>query len=369
MGTGPLLARADALLNVHRPDEALVLIHRALSQDPHDPLAHMLAARAHIAAERWNEAGAAAGRALQADPGSSDAALLLAVTENGARDFTAARAWAIEAVRLGPDRARAHALLAQLDAGQGNDDDAVERAVGAVGLAPDDAFVHLSLGVVLHRTGRYASAEQALRAALALDPQDSDALSTLGETLAARGRPADAAELLQLAARANVRDETIHQDMLRYVRGAAWGLATAPVLALILGITLLFATNVVSVIPGLLIMFVVAGARIRRLRHFPPEARRLINRRARQRSAWESAGPAGFRPWWWRILVRTPLAARAVACWLLAVAVVATPGADTLSVGLAVPCVALATWVTVLWRRARRRATATLPFYDAEYVP
>ncbi|WP_354702201.1 Beta-barrel assembly-enhancing protease [Paraconexibacter sp. AEG42_29] len=368
MSTGALLARAGALLDVHRPDEALVLIHQALGQDPHNPVAHLLAARAHIAAERWDAAGSAAGLALQADPESSDAALLLAVIENGAGDFDAARAWAIEAVRLGPDRARAHALLAQLDAGKGNDDDAVERAIGAVGLAPDDAFVHLSLGVVLHRSGRYAAAEQALRAALALDPQDSNALSTLGETLAARGRPADAAELLQLAARANVRDETIQQDMLRYVRGAAWGLATLPVMLLILVITLLSATSVPSVAIGAATLVAVGGARVRRLSHFPPEVRRLLNRRARQRSAWESAGPAGFRPWWWRILVRTPLAARAVACWLAALAFVAAPDEEATTagnLGLGLAFVALAGWVTYLWWRARRHATATLDFYDA----
>ncbi len=90
-------------------------------------------------------------------------------------------------------------------------------------MAPDSAFVHLSIGLVLAADGRHAAAEAALRLALELDPADAEAITALAEAIAAWGRVEDAAELPALAARTDPRDASVHESIVRYVRGAASG--------------------------------------------------------------------------------------------------------------------------------------------------
>lgn len=354
----PDLQRAEALIDLHRPDEALVLVHAAMARDPQDPEPHLVASRAHLAATRYDAMRTAARKALSLDPESSVAMWLVAIAFSATGDHGEARSWAAEAVRLAPDDSVARALLAELDSLCGRHEQAIAGAEQGVGLDPYDAFAHLTLGNTLYADGRYLAAEQALRHALALAPTDAQALTALGETLAARGRPEDAAELLQLAARADIRDESIHQDMLRYVRRAGWGLATWPIIVLlcVLGYTIPLAV-------GLYL------ARRQRLHRFPPEVRRLLNRRSLKRAAFESGGPTGFRLWWWRVIVRIPLAPRALLLFLAWLAWLATRlivhahwnDGDWV---IAVAFGAIPPLLTFQWFVARRKSLEPHPFYS-----
>ncbi|MGI8428288.1 MAG: tetratricopeptide repeat protein [Solirubrobacteraceae bacterium] len=353
----PDLQRAEALVDLHRPDEALVLVHAAMARDPQDPVPHLVAARAHLVAKRYDAMQTAARKALSLDPQSSIAMRLVAIALSAMGNLKRARFWAAEAVRLAAEDSRAHALLAQLDSLGGRHEQAIAGAEQAVGLDPYDPFAHRTLGNALYADGRYLAAEQALRHALALDPTDAQTLTALGETLAARGRPQDAAELLQLAARADIRDETIHQDMLRYVRRAAWGLATWPIILLL--------SFLLYTIPLAVALYI---ARRQRLHRFPPEVRRLLNRRSLKRAAFDPGGPTGRRLWWWRVIVRIPLAPRALLLllgWLawLAIRLIAdTPwyASDRvlwIAFGMIPP------FLTFRWFAARRKSLEPHPFY------
>lgn len=329
------LERADALIDLHRPEQALELAQAAMARAPQDPAPHLIAARAHLAAGSYDDAEQAARQALSLDPLSSHAARLIAIALGNTRDQKGARKWALEAVRLAPEDTYAHALLAQLLSNSDRHRDAIAHAEQAVSLDPENDFAHFTLGRVLYQDGRFLASEHALRHALALDPTDAPTLSALGETLAARGRPEDAAELLQLAARADVRDESIHQDMLRYVRRAAAGLATWPIIGFFCLITFTAAiehgrstTTLERLVYPPLFALIALGlylARRRRLHRFPPEARRLLNRRSRTFEAFEWEGPSGLRPWWWLLIVRIPLTVRALAFWLVWLFVLSSP--------------------------------------------
>jgi Flp pilus assembly protein TadD len=366
------LERAEALLAVHRPDAALEALRPAMAAEPDDPRPHLLAARAHLAASRHSEMRSAAQEALRRDPESAHAARLIAIAASLEGDKHAAEHWAHEAVRREPDDSRAQGLLAELDSIAGRHAAAIGGAEEAVRLDPDDPYPHYVLGLALHRSGRFAAAEQALRHSLTLDPTDAAALTALGETIAARGRPADAAELLQLAARSDIRDESIHQDMLRYVRGAAGGLATWPIIAFVAFEAALGGVFTAVLAPIAIGLYL---ARRRRLGRFPPEVRRLLNRRSLKLSAFESAGPAGYRPWWWRIVVRIPLATRVAVTWLLWLLWLTVPLDPDVEWQTSDWIVVLAfgaipIFLTVRWIVARRRARAPHPFYGpADRLP
>ena len=62
------LARASAMLDVRRFDEASALLARVVSAEPESGRAWCLMARAHLGAERYTEAISAANRAVSLDP-------------------------------------------------------------------------------------------------------------------------------------------------------------------------------------------------------------------------------------------------------------------------------------------------------------
>jgi tetratricopeptide (TPR) repeat protein len=354
-----LVARAEALIDLLRPAEAIDLVNQALSGDPHAAELHAVAARAYLALDRPGQALTAATRALKLDPEYAPAALLVALAYNALARFDDALTWSQKARELAPYDSAAHAISAQLEAGRGKRRLALELAEHAVSLDPDSAFVHLSYGVVLERTGQYAAAEQALRHALSIDPHDAIALSTLGQVLAERGRGRDAAELLQLAARSDIRDESIHQDMVRYTRRAGWGFATVPVMVLLL-VMIVFAQEPTSrIVEGVLLVLLIA-LRLQRLWRFPPEARRLILRRSGRRDAFEIQGAPGWRPWWWHLIVRIPPAARVAVIW--AIVAVAALDRDSES-GAPYLWALVACAITARWLRVLVRARRTLPMY------
>jgi len=62
------LARASAMLDVRRFDEASELLARVVSAEPESSRAWCLMARAHLGAERYTEAVTAANQAMALDP-------------------------------------------------------------------------------------------------------------------------------------------------------------------------------------------------------------------------------------------------------------------------------------------------------------
>jgi predicted Zn-dependent protease len=63
------LARASAMLDVKRFDEASELLARVVSAEPESSRAWCLMARAHLGADRYTDATVAANRAVALDPG------------------------------------------------------------------------------------------------------------------------------------------------------------------------------------------------------------------------------------------------------------------------------------------------------------
>jgi tetratricopeptide (TPR) repeat protein len=168
------LARASAMLDVKRFDEASQLLARVVSAEPESSRAWCLMARAHLGADRYVDAAAAANRAVALDPGDE---------------------W--------PHRLASNALVHL-----GNFPGAL-RAAYEARLAANEPDVHFLSGKVSLAGGDLTGAREHQERALALDPTHSGAMNELGRIRLRRHDSAGAIRHFISAARATP-DERIY---------------------------------------------------------------------------------------------------------------------------------------------------------------
>ena len=175
---GADLARAQQLLELKRPSEALALVAAVLSAQPDDPVALRLAARCQSSLGRDMEALRTAQAAVAADPHSDHGYRILAEILRRAKNHQAAAQAATEAVRLAPEEWRTHLMLAQCLIRV--DPNAALKAVRrARELNPQSADVHYIRAVILRSLHRDEEARAAIASALAINPQHAQAHNTL----------------------------------------------------------------------------------------------------------------------------------------------------------------------------------------------
>lgn len=208
------LARAEHLLHLGRPTEALDTARRAALADPTSALAEAVIATCHLQLDEPQPAIHHAGRAAALAPewDHPHRVRSRALQSIGHRD-EALRAAEV-AVALGPDSWMNHATLAvSLAEHHRRGGEALQAAERAISLAPDepDAFVEASFVALARR--RWDRAEEWAQRALALDPDDPGALNNLGAALA-RGRRT-AAGLEHFARSARVDPRSVGGDNAR----------------------------------------------------------------------------------------------------------------------------------------------------------
>lgn len=174
------LARAAAMLDLGRYDEASALLARLVSAEPGSGRAWCLFARAHLGADRFAEAVDAASRAAVIEPAeewphrlASNALMHLG------RHGEALRA-AAESRRLAPAYWQTHVCVAQAALAAGQPSVAAAAAAEARKLAPNEPDVHFLSGKVALARGDLDGARAHQERALALDPAHSGAMNELG---------------------------------------------------------------------------------------------------------------------------------------------------------------------------------------------
>ena len=174
------LARASAMLDVRRFDEATELLARVVAAEPESGRAWCLMARAHLGSERYSDAVNAANRAVSLDPADEWPHRLAsnALVHLGA--YNDALRAAAEACRLAPDFWQTHVCVAQAALAGHRIDVATAAAVQARALAPNEPDVHFLSGKVSLAAGALAEARRHQERALALDPTHSGAMNELG---------------------------------------------------------------------------------------------------------------------------------------------------------------------------------------------
>jgi tetratricopeptide (TPR) repeat protein len=248
------LARASAMLDVRRFDEASTLLSRIVAAEPESARAWCLMARAHLGADRHTEAIEVANRAVALDPSDE---------------------W--------PHRLASNALVHL-----GNYGDALRAAHEACRLAPSYWQTHVCLAqaalAAQRSRGDLATAREHQERALALDPAHSGAMNELGRIRLRRNDPIGAIRHFLSAARATP-DERIYARNIDVVilRTVSRTIYVFTLIALIL--IWVPAISHVNRLPfaiglGSLGVITAAGFAWMVLR-LPPEARRVVRRTLR----------------------------------------------------------------------------------------
>jgi tetratricopeptide (TPR) repeat protein len=235
-----MAARADALMDLERYEDAVKLWAEVIAADPSEARPHLRMASALRSLDRGREARAAVERALVLAPSEYAHRLRALILMDLSERHEAIRA-ARQAVRLGPRSYRAHTTLAQAllaDRSLGPALEAVERAITlepaeawpwdirgritlkqknydlaaasfrkALALCPTDGYYHMTLANCLYDAGRHEECIEALRNSLRLDPTQVWVMAMLAYELATVGQTAEAAEMRAIAERTAGEDK------------------------------------------------------------------------------------------------------------------------------------------------------------------
>ena len=210
---GQELARASAMLDVRRFDEASALLARVVSTEPESSRAWCLMARAHLGAERYHEAISAANRAVSLDPADEWPHRLASNALVHLGNYPDALRAAHEACRLAPGYWQTHVCVAQAALAAQRLDVATEAASRARALAPNEPDVHFLSGKVGLARGRLAEAREHQEQALALDPAHSGAMNELGRIRLRRHDTAGAIRHFISAARATPEERIYSRNI------------------------------------------------------------------------------------------------------------------------------------------------------------
>jgi tetratricopeptide (TPR) repeat protein len=211
------LAQADALLELHRPDDALRALAPLLASAASAP-GLCRGALALLQLGRLDEALGMAEQAATVNPGNEWAhrlrALILLKKAKGARTrhrdelLASAAQSATEAVRLAPSLPAVHHTMASVYLARRKHWEATVSAERLTGLAPRAAStwvlrsaIELDKSNPSARTVAAKRAEEFARRALDLDPASAEAWNNLGASINKRGRWREASRAYAEAAR------------------------------------------------------------------------------------------------------------------------------------------------------------------------
>jgi Flp pilus assembly protein TadD len=206
--------RGATLIDLGRPEEALVHLQRALAVEPGDARTHSLISLAQLRLEHAAEAEQAARAAVRAAPEDAWPQRLLALALLRQDRDGEARTAALEACRLEPLDAQAHVVLAGALQASGDEAGAVKAAHHAIELDPESPEARHQLGIVLLQQGRNAEAVPVLEGAVAIDPEHAGALNDLAVARLRTRRALNPTPQFEAAAALDPRNEIARQNIL-----------------------------------------------------------------------------------------------------------------------------------------------------------
>ncbi|MFJ8127586.1 tetratricopeptide repeat protein [Streptomyces hydrogenans] len=297
--TPSALARAEALYDAGRYEQAGELAARHLADDPEDADALTLLARCLHRAGDHAAALAAVEQALRAEPELLMAHLMRTQILLGLKRYGDAEAAAHRTVELAPRFWGSHyalgtALAETAEAGRGRDPvrtaAAYEAARTAVALGPEEDAAHFLVGLTAQRRGDHATARRAYETTLRLNPQSSEAhnnlsLLKLRRRWLRRGAWTQAAEGFVASAALDLGDRKARFNLEAMAWGTAAGarwVALLGFLASVLGSAPVRtgATGADAVVPFVVGAVVLVGAwagwAVWMARRVPPRLRRPL---------------------------------------------------------------------------------------------
>ena len=253
--------RAEHLLQINRPREALRALATTLAHEPDNADALCLGAQAEMALDDFEQARDLASRAAAAAPSAEWPMRLLALSLLQMGQPYEAYQAARGAVAKAPHLWQAHHTMAQTCAGTFGMKSVAYAAAGkAIELAPLEPDAHAILGRVALESGDHGTAERALRKALRLDPNHAVARTDLGRLQLLRNDHFGAADHFAQAAASDVRlDVAVHNIDLAMAAAVARLFVWVWVVLFAAGRFALLLKGIVAVWAGIITLVLLIG--------------------------------------------------------------------------------------------------------------
>jgi tetratricopeptide (TPR) repeat protein len=219
-------ARASALMELRRYDDALDAARHGLAEQPDSYQLRCLESQALLGLEHGEDAQRAAERAIAAQPAGEwghrlrahallqQAAQERSLVRNGLLNEAARSAQ--QSVAVAPQLLSGYLTLTTVAVAKRDIRAADEASRQAVTLAPASSAAWVARSQAALAARQWAEAEEAARMALQHDPENYAAHNNLGVALRHRGKNRDAAAALTRAARIDPGRETAQNNLARF---------------------------------------------------------------------------------------------------------------------------------------------------------
>jgi tetratricopeptide (TPR) repeat protein len=201
------VARAEAALDVGRPEEALRLLAPAFAAGDSSSRAWCIASLAHLRMGDARQALEAAGAATAANPEGEWGHRLLALSLGSLGRWPEALQAAKRARDLAPHVWQTHLQVSRAARALDDKDAAWQAALEAVRLGPNAAEAHVNVGACALKSGDRVQAERAFLEALRIDPNNASARNELARLQLTNKQLGAAATGFFEAARMDPREE------------------------------------------------------------------------------------------------------------------------------------------------------------------
>lgn len=208
-----LLERAEYLLDVNRPGDAVKELERALALRPEDSTTLCLLSRSFLLLKDWGRTLEYAQRALAADPQSEWALRLQACGQLGKGKRKAAYKAATRAVGIDPTNAEGLYLLALCAFELDRNDEAEMLGELLVKQHPTLTNGHVILGDAAAVRGDRAAASRHYEKVVELDPQHDRAMAALAGIRSAHSQYGESVSLLRGAVSVNPNRAARHSEL------------------------------------------------------------------------------------------------------------------------------------------------------------
>ncbi|MCC3158151.1 tetratricopeptide repeat protein [Hymenobacter sp. 15J16-1T3B] len=215
-------ARADALLQLHRPADAAKLARQRLAQAPDDVQAHLTLTQALLAQGRLADARTTATHAVHYGPEEPEAFFILAQTHGRLGELARADEALSMALRLNPYAARYFAFRSQLYYLLNMPRGAVEAAEEGLGLNPQHPDCLLWWSLAHEQLRQSARADEGFSRLLRVAPNSGFVHAKFGAALLARYAAAPALAHLQEALRLDPKADQPRRLLRSARRRAVW---------------------------------------------------------------------------------------------------------------------------------------------------
>jgi cytochrome c-type biogenesis protein CcmH/NrfG len=210
------------LLDIHRPEQAELLVRQQLARNPQDVFAHILLSFALYQQSRLEGAREAAQQALALNPTASEAFYVLFLVEDQALQGPARASALREALRLQPFNPKYLAAQAQLYLHQNQPAAAQQAAEQGLANNPAHAGCLIALANALHEQQRWPDLAPVLQQLLAAHPNLPKAHQLLGREAMRQQHYAAAQAHFQEVLRLAPTDATALQGASQAIRRQLW---------------------------------------------------------------------------------------------------------------------------------------------------